>query len=127
MSRFRALVDDAKSRIQEVSREEVKQKLDTREPFYLVDVREESNWSEGHIAGASHLNKGIIELKIEHEIPDAQAEIVLYCGGGSRAALAAESLQRMGYNNVKSLRGGFRGWKDAGYPTELRQGKSEEV
>lgn len=118
MSRFRALVDGAKSRIQEISCEEVKQKLDAKEPFYLVDVREESNWDEGHIAGACHLSKGVIELKIEGEIPDAQAEIVLYCGGGSRSALAADSLQRMGYSHVKSLKGGFRGWKDAGYPTE---------
>ncbi|HWP39953.1 MAG TPA: rhodanese-like domain-containing protein [Tepidisphaeraceae bacterium] len=116
--RFLQIVNDAKSRIRELSVQEVQRKLDSGQTFHLVDVREESEWAAGHLPGAVHLGKGIIERDIETKIPDTSAEIVLYCGGGFRSALAADNLQKMGYTNVYSMDGGFRGWKDAGLPVE---------
>jgi len=116
--RFLQIVNDAKSRIRELSLQEVQRKLDSGQTFHLVDVREESEWAAGHLPGAVHLGKGIIERDIETKIPDTSAEIVLYCGGGFRSALAADNLQKMGYSNVYSMDGGFRGWKDAGLPVE---------
>ena len=86
--------------------------------FLLVDVREESEWNAGHIPGATHLGKGVIERDIEQKVPDPGKELILYCGGGFRSALAAENLGRMGYTNVISMDGGWRGWKEAGYPVE---------
>lgn len=117
-SGFKQLVEDAKARIRELDARDVKQKIDAGEPFHLVDVREESEWAAGHLPGAVHLSKGVIERDIEKEIPDREAEIVCYCGGGSRSALAAENLQRMGYANVRSMSGGAGGWKRAGFPIE---------
>ena len=114
--RFLKLVEDAKSRIRELTVDDVKEKLDRGERFHLIDVREESEWAKGHLPRAVHLGKGIIERDVESRIPDTAAEIVLYCGGGFRSALAAESLQKMGYENVRSVAGGFRAWKEAGLP-----------
>jgi len=114
--RFLAIVDDAKTRIKELTVDQVKAKLDRKERFYLVDVREESEWAKDHLPGATHLGKGIIERDVEQRIPDTAAEIVLYCGGGFRSALAADNLQKMGYSNVWSMDGGIRDWRNKGYP-----------
>ena len=114
--RFLRIVASARQNIRECAVQDVKAKIDRGEQFHLVDVREESEWAKGHLPGAIHLGKGVIERDVEKTIPDPQAEIVLYCGGGFRSALAAENLQRMGYENVISMDGGFRGWKEAGYP-----------
>src|SRR5215472_15475537 len=116
--RFLKIVEDAKSRIRELTIDQVKAKLDRGGKFHLVDVREESEFARDHLPGAVHLGKGVIERDVEERIPDTGAEIVLYCGGGFRSALAAESLQKMGYTNAVSLAGGWRGWKAAGGPTE---------
>jgi len=110
--RFVALVEDAKKRIREVDRPAVAAKLARGERFHLVDVREESEYARSHLPGARHLGKGILERDAEATFPDATAEIVLYCGGGYRSALAADNLQKMGYSNVWSMAGGFRGWTD---------------
>ncbi|HXG09633.1 MAG TPA: rhodanese-like domain-containing protein [Gemmataceae bacterium] len=114
--RFLKLVQDARSRIRELTVDEVKAKLDRGERFHLIDVREESEWAKDHLPGAIHLSKGIIERDVEQKIPDTAAEIVLYCGGGFRSALAADNLQKMGYTNVYSMDGGIRGWREKGYP-----------
>lgn len=114
--RFVTLVDDAKTRIEEIDPDEVQKKLESDEDFVLLDVREKDEWEESRIAGASYLGKGVIERDIEEEYPDTKEEIVLYCGGGYRSALAADNLQKMGYKNVKSLAGGFRSWVEAGFP-----------
>lgn len=111
---FLAIVNDARSRIAECSVVDVNDWQTASETFRLVDVREESEWSRGHLPGAEHLGKGIIERDVEEQIPDQAAKIVLYCGGGYRSALAADNLQKMGYTNVTSMDGGFRGWKEAG-------------
>lgn len=116
--KFLRIVNDAKSRIREIGIAEVKRKLDAGERFHLVDVREESEWIKGRIPGALHLGKGILERDIETAIPDQEAEIVLYCGGGFRSALAADNLQRMGYSRIFSMDGGWRGWNEAGFPVQ---------
>jgi rhodanese-related sulfurtransferase len=114
--KFLQIVNDAKSRIRELTVDQVKAKLDRGETFHLVDVREDNEWARDHVAGAIHLGKGIIERDIEQKLPDTRAEIVLYCGGGFRSALAADNLQRMGYTNVYSMDGGIRDWRQKGYP-----------
>lgn len=114
--RFLAIVNDARTRIQELTIDQVKAKLDKKESFVLVDVREESEFAKDHLPGAVHLGKGIIERDIEGRIPDTGAEIVLYCGGGFRSALTADNLQKMGYRNVFSMDGGIRDWRGKGYP-----------
>ncbi|MFN4259807.1 MAG: rhodanese-like domain-containing protein [Gemmataceae bacterium] len=114
--RFLRLVQDAKTRIAELTVDQVKEKLDRGEPFCLVDVREESEWAKDHLPGAIHLGKGILERDVEQRIPDPETEIVLYCGGGYRSALAADNLRKMGYTRVFSMDGGIRGWRDQGYP-----------
>ena len=116
--RFLEIVNGARGRIRELTVDDVRKKLDAKEQFHLVDVREESEWNAGHLPGAMHLGKGIIERDIETKIPDTAASIILYCGGGYRSALAADNLQKMGYTNVFSMDGGFRGWKDAGLPIQ---------
>lgn len=116
--RFVTLVDDAKNRIEEITPDEVREKIDSDEDLVLLDVREQDEWEDSHITGAEYLGKGVIERDIEEEYPDTEEEIVLYCGGGYRSALAADNLQKMGYHNVKSLAGGFRSWIEAGYPIE---------
>jgi rhodanese-related sulfurtransferase len=117
--RFLALVQDAKSRIQETSVIEVKQRLDRGEKLLLIDVREESEWEQGHLPGAHYLGKGVIERDIEKMFPDAGAELILYCGGGFRSALAADNLKKMGYTKAISMDGGIRSWREAGLPLEL--------
>jgi rhodanese-related sulfurtransferase len=113
---FLKLVQDAKTRIREVTVDQVKAKLDRGEKFLLVDVREESEWAKDHLPSAIHLGKGIIERDIEQRVADPATELVLYCGGGFRSALAADSLQKMGYTNVLSVDGGYSGWRGKGYP-----------
>src|SRR5947209_1020806 len=115
---FLELVQDAKGRVRELTVDDVKAKLDRREKFLLVDVREDNEWAKDHLPGAVHLGKGIIERDIEQRVPDAGAEIVLYCGGGFRSALAADNLQKMGYRNVYSMDGGIRDWRDKQLPLE---------
>ena len=114
--RFLRIVEDAKSRVREVGVDEVKARLDRGEKFVLVDVREESEWAKDHLPNAEYLGKGVIERDVEQKIPDANAEIVLYCGGGFRSAHVADNLQRIGYKNVISMDGGVSGWRDKGYP-----------
>jgi rhodanese-related sulfurtransferase len=113
---FLGLVTDAKKRIKEESFRETKRRLDAGEKIILVDTREDVEWARGHIPGAIHLGRGIIERDIEKTVPDKDAPLVLYCGGGFRSALAADNLQKMGYHNVISMDGGWRGWTDAGFP-----------
>ncbi len=113
---FLRLVDDAKTRVAEISIEDVRAMQARGEQFLFVDVREDMEWAAGRAAGAIHLGKGIIERDIEYAIPDKNAEIVLYCGGGFRSALAADALQRMGYRRVKSMAGGIRAWRQRGHP-----------
>jgi rhodanese-related sulfurtransferase len=115
---FLKLVDDAKSRIRQIDIEGYKKMVAANEPHVLVDTREDSEWSDGHVAGAVHLSKGIIERDIETKYPDKATELVLYCGGGFRSALAAVNLQRMGYTNVISLDGGWRALKESGLALE---------
>ncbi len=112
--RFLEIVNDAKTRIREVTVQDVKARLDREATFHLVDVREESEWAAGHLPRAVHLGKGVIERDIEQLIPDTHAEIILYCGGGFRSALAADVLRKMGYENALSMDGGVRGWREAG-------------
>ena len=115
---FLNIVNDAKSRVKETTPEAARQKQQAGEKFHFVDVREDNEWQAGHAAGAIHLGKGIIERDVETKIPDHNAEIILYCGGGYRSALAADALQKMGYTNVISMDGGWKRWKELGYPTE---------
>jgi len=115
---FLALVNDSKSRVKETNVAEVKKRIDAGEKLTLVDVREDNEWQKGHIAGAVHLGKGIIERDIEGAVPNKEQEIILYCGGGFRSALAADALKKMGYTNAVSMDGGWRGWNEQGFPTE---------
>jgi len=115
---FLDLVKDAKSRVKEVNVDGFKQMQSAGEPFVLVDVREDREWNAGHAAGAIHLGKGIIERDVEKTVPDKSTRLVLYCGGGFRSALAGDALQKMGYTDVISLDGGWKGWVDAGLPVE---------
>jgi rhodanese-related sulfurtransferase len=116
-SQFLKLVQDAKKNVKETNVADVKRRSDAGEKFVLVDVREDNEWANGHLPGAVHLGKGIIERDIVQRVPDANAKIILYCGGGFRSVLAAENLQKMGYTNVESMDGGWRGWVEAGLPT----------
>ena len=117
-TQFLKLVQDAKSRVKETNVADVKRRMDAGEKFVLVDTREDNEWANGHLPGAVHLSKGIIERDIERTVPDSGAKVILYCGGGFRSALAADNLQKMGYTNVESMDGGWRGWVEAGLPTE---------
>ena len=116
--RFIQIVNDAKSRIQECTVADVVAKQERGDAFCLVDTREESEWAAGHLPGARHLGKGVIERDIERVVADVDAEIICYCGGGFRSALVADTLQRMGYTRVQSMDGGFGGWCEAGHPVE---------
>jgi rhodanese-related sulfurtransferase len=115
---FLKIVTDAKKRVKETNVADVKRRQDGGEKFVLVDVREDNEWAAGHVAGAIHLGKGIIERDIEKTVPDSSTKLILYCGGGFRSALAADNLQKMGYTNVESMDGGWKGWVGAGLPTE---------
>jgi len=123
-AKFLALVNDAKKRVKETNVADVKRRMDEGEKFVLVDVREESEWAQGHLPGAIHLGKGIIERDVEERAPDTGAKVILYCGGGFRSALAADNLQKMGYTNVESMDGGWKGWIGAGLP--LKKGEPED-
>jgi rhodanese-related sulfurtransferase len=114
--RFLKLVQDAKSRVRETTVDDVKARLDCGERLTIIDVREESEYARDHVPGAVHLGKGIIERDVETRFPDTATELILYCGGGFRSALAAENLQKMGYTNVVSMDGGIRDWRNRGYP-----------
>ncbi len=113
---FLKLVDDAKSRVREISVADTRARLAADQKVQLIDVREDNEWLAGHAAGAIHLGKGIIERDIETEVPDKATELILYCGGGYRSALVADVLQRMGYTNAWSMAGGWKAWKDSGAP-----------
>ena len=115
---FLKLVEEARRRIHEISVEQTRERLDSGEGARLIDVREDHEWEAGHAAGAFHLGKGVIERDIERLVPDKSTELILYCGGGYRSALAAEVLQRMGYYDVSSMAGGWKAWKEAGAPVE---------
>ena len=114
--RFLKIVDDARTRIRETNVDEVKNRMERGDKFLLVDVREESEFSTDHLPGAIHLGKGVIERDIEGRVPDLSVEMILYCGGGFRSALAADNLQKMGYANVISMDGGIREWREKSYP-----------
>ena len=114
--RFLKIVDDARTRIRETNVDAVRARLDRSDKFVLVDVREESEFAKDHLPGAIHMGKGVIERDIEMKVPDLDAEVVLYCGGGFRSALAADNLKKMGYTNVISMDGGIREWRERGYP-----------
>ena len=116
--RFEKLCQDVKQNVRELTVDDVKTKLDAKETFYLVDVREESEFAKDHLPGALHLGKGVIERDIEARVPELNTELVLYCGGGFRSALAADNLQKMGYKNVISMDGGIRDWREKGFPLE---------
>jgi rhodanese-related sulfurtransferase len=116
-AQFLKLVQDAKTRVKETDVADVKKRMDAGEKFILVDVREDNEWANGHLPGAVHLGKGIIERDIEQRVPDSSAKVILYCGGGFRSALAGDNLQKMGYTNVESMDGGWKGWVQAGLPT----------
>ncbi len=115
-ARFLEIVNDAKKRVRETTVEDVKRKLDANEQFLLIDVREDNEWEKDHLPRAIHLGKGVIERDIEQRVPDINAPIILYCGGGFRSALVADNLGKMGYTNVISMDGGIRGWREKGYP-----------
>jgi rhodanese-related sulfurtransferase len=114
--RFLKIVDDARQRVRETTVDEVKRRMDGGDKFLLIDVREESEYAKDHLPDAIHLGKGILERDIEVKVPDLDAPMILYCGGGYRSALAADNLQKMGYQNVISMDGGIRGWREKGYP-----------
>jgi rhodanese-related sulfurtransferase len=114
--RFLKIVDDARKRVRETNVDEVKARMDRGDKILLVDVREESEFAKDHLPGAIHLGKGVIERDIEARVPELNTEMILYCGGGFRSALAADNLQKMGYTDVISMEGGIRGWREKGYP-----------
>jgi rhodanese-related sulfurtransferase len=115
---FLKLVNDAKTRIREVTVAETTERMNANNGVRLIDVREDNEWQAAHAAGAEHLGKGIIERDIEARVPDKTTELILYCGGGFRSALGADVLQQMGYTNVYSMAGGWKAWKDSGAPIE---------
>ena len=114
---FLKLVNEVKQRVKETNVPDVKRRMDAGEKMLLVDVREDHEWAKGHLPGAVHLGRGIIERDIEVKVPNTKTKLVLYCGGGFRSALVADNLQKMGYSNVESMDGGWRGWTEAGLPT----------
>jgi rhodanese-related sulfurtransferase len=122
MKTYQQLVAEAKTRVREVTVEDVMQMQAKGEDTVIVDVREDGEWAAGHIPGATHLSRGVLEVKVNHVLPDPETPIVLYCGGGNRSALAADVLQVMGYTNVASMTGGWRAWSQAGGETERDEG-----
>lgn len=114
---FLALIDSVRHDVRDVSVAETRERIRTHPSVILVDVREDSEWTAGHVPGAIHMGKGVIERDIEEKIPDRNAEIILYCGGGFRSVLAADAIQKMGYSNVASMAGGWRDWTASGGPT----------
>lgn len=122
---FLAIVNDAKTRVKEFGIDEFCARLQKGERFILIDTREDSEWAKGHLPGAHHLSKGVIERDIEAAVPEKDAPIVLYCGGGFRSALTADNLQKMGYTNVTSMDGGWRGWNERGLPVVMPEVTTE--
>lgn len=120
---FLKLVGEAKTRVKETNVAEVRKRMEAGEKFLLVDVREDNEWANGHIPGAVHLGRGIIERDIEVRVPDTATKVILYCGGGYRSALVADNLRKMGYTSVESMDGGWRGWLAAGLPTAKESAK----
>ncbi len=119
--RFLKVSQEARGNVHEVDNADVMRRLGKKDAtFQVIDVREDHEWDKGHVPGAIHLGRGILERDIENLVPDAASELVLYCGGGFRSALAAESLQRMGYTNVHSMAGGYSGWTEKGFATEVK-------
>ena len=116
--RFLAFVNEVRQRVNEVDVQQVKRWMEQNRPFVLVDVREESEWAKGHLPSAQYLGRGILERDIETRYPELDTPLVLYCGGGFRSMLAADNLQQMGYRDVISMDGGYRGWVESGYPIE---------
>lgn len=115
---FLKIVERAKRQIEECTVAQAKARLDRDAAIHFLDVREDHEFAKDHVKGATHIGRGILERDIESLIPDKQAAIILYCGGGYRSALAAESLQQMGYRHVVSMEGGIRAWREAGFPME---------
>jgi len=115
---FLKLVNEVKRRVKETNVAAVKRRMESDEEFLLVDVREDNEWAKGHLPGAVHMGRGVIERDIERQVPENATKIILYCGGGFRSALVADNLQKMGYTNVESMDGGWRGWTEAGLPVE---------
>lgn len=115
---FLKLVNEVKPRVKETNVADVKRRMESGEEFLLVDVREDNEWAKGHLPRAVHMGRGIIERDIEKQVPETTKKIILYCGGGFRSALVADNLQKMGYTNVESMDGGWRGWTEAGLPVE---------
>jgi len=115
---FERLAEDAKSRVKEISPEDVLDKLNKKEKFHFIDVREDHEWNDGHATGSSHLGRGIMERDIEKIVPEKSELVVLYCGGGYRSAMAADNIQKMGYTNVLSMAGGIRLWREKGFKEE---------
>ena len=115
---FLKLVNDAKTRVKETNVADVKKRMESGEKFLLVDVREDNEWAKGHLPGAVHMGRGVIERDIEKSVPETGTKMILYCGGGFRSALVADNLRKMGYTSVESMDGGWRGWNEAGLPTE---------
>jgi rhodanese-related sulfurtransferase len=124
---FLKLVEDAKTRVREISVEDARARLSADDGARLIDVREDNEWQAGYAARAAHLGRGIIERDIETQVPDKATELILYCGGGYRSALAADNLQRMGYTRVYSLAGGWKAWQDSGAPVEKPRASLSEV
>jgi rhodanese-related sulfurtransferase len=118
---FLNIVNDAKTRVREVSVAETQQRMHDNPEAKLIDVREDNEWNAAHATGAIHLGKGIIERDIENAVPDKDTELILYCGGGYRSALAADALQKMGYRNVWSMAGGWKAWKESGAEIQTEQ------
>ncbi len=115
---FLKLVNEAKKQVKETTVADVKRRMDSGERFLLVDVREDNEWEKGHVPGAVHMGRGVIERDIETRVPETSTKMILYCGGGFRSALVADNLQKMGYTNVESMDGGWRGWVASGLPTK---------
>jgi rhodanese-related sulfurtransferase len=115
---FLKLVNEAKKQVKETNVADVKRRMDSGEKFLLVDVREDNEWEKGHVPGAVHMGRGVIERDIETQVPETSTKLILYCGGGFRSALVADNLQKMGYKNVESMDGGWKGWVAAGLPTK---------
>jgi rhodanese-related sulfurtransferase len=115
---FLKLVNEAKKQVKETNVADVKGRMDSGEKLLLVDVREDNEWEKGHVPGAVHMGRGVIERDIETQVPETSTKMILYCGGGFRSALVADNLQKMGYTNVESMDGGWRGWVAAGLPTK---------
>jgi rhodanese-related sulfurtransferase len=115
---FLKLVNEAKKQVKETNVADVKRRMDSGEKFLLVDVREDNEWEKGHLPGAVHMGRGVIERDIETQVPETPTKMILYCGGGFRSALVADNLQKMGYTNVESMDGGWKGWVAAGLPTK---------